>query len=62
MHPATPVTPLLKKLFLSKGMGAAIGLAALLVVLGVFLPDVLNALKELLLILIEKATVFASML
>jgi len=43
-------------------MGAAIGFAVLLIVLGVFLPDVLNALTELFLILIEKATAFVSVL
>jgi len=58
MHPATPVTSLIKKLFLSKDMGAAIGFAILLIVFGIFLPDVLNALTELFLILIEKAIAF----
>ncbi len=37
-------------------MGAAIGLAALIVVLGVFLPDVLRALEEFLLTFFGRAT------
>ncbi len=37
-------------------MGAAIGLAALIVVFGVFLPDVLHALGEFLLTFLVKAT------
>jgi len=43
-------------------MGAAIGFALILIVLGVFLPDILTALNQLFLILIEKATAFVSML
>lgn len=43
-------------------MGAAIGFALLLIVFGVFLPDVLNALTELFLILIQKAIIFVNML
>jgi len=43
-------------------MGAAIGFAVLLIVFGIFLPDVLNALTELFLILIEKAAAFVSVL
>jgi hypothetical protein len=61
-HPATPVTSLLKKLFLPKDMGAAIGFAIILIVFGIFLPDVLSALAELFLILVEKATIFVSTL
>jgi len=58
--PRDAVTSLIKNFFLPKIMGAAIGFAAILIVLGVFLPDVLNGLKELFLILIEKATAFVS--
>jgi len=43
-------------------MGAAIGFGLILTVFGIFLPDVLNALKEFFLILIEKATAFVSMI
>ena len=43
-------------------MGAAIGFAIVLVVLGVFLPDVLNALKELFLTLIDKAIIYTNTL
>ena len=51
-----------KKLFLPKDMGAAIGFAVLLIVFGIFLPDVLSALTELFLVLIEKATAFVTTL
>jgi hypothetical protein len=43
-------------------MGAAIGFAVLLIVFGIFLPDVLSALTELFLVLIEKATAFVTAL
>ena len=39
-------------------MGAAIGLAIFLVVVGMFLPNVLNATEEFLLTLLAKATMF----
>ncbi|TSC82590.1 MAG: hypothetical protein G01um101420_257 [Parcubacteria group bacterium Gr01-1014_20] len=37
-------------------MGSAIGFAAVVVVLGVFMPDVLHALQTFLLAFLEKAT------
>ncbi len=37
-------------------MFQAIGLAAVIVVLGIFMPDVLNALQNLLLTLLQRAT------
>jgi len=43
-------------------MGAAIGFMLILLVMGVFLPDILNALSELALIIIEKAIVYVNML
>ncbi|MEK7542538.1 MAG: hypothetical protein AAB524_02455 [Patescibacteria group bacterium] len=43
-------------------MGAAIGFAVILIVLGIFLPDVLNALEELFLTLLSKATFFVDTL
>ena len=43
-------------------MAAAIGFAILIIVAGVFLPDVLHALEELLLTLLSKATFFVSTL
>lgn len=43
-------------------MGAAIGFAVILIVLGIFLPDVLNALKEFFLTLLQKATNFVDTL
>jgi len=43
-------------------MGAAIGLAATIVVLGIFLPNVLSALEEFLLTLLAKATLFLATL
>lgn len=39
-------------------MGAAIGLAVLIIVFGVFLPTVLDALEDLFLTLLQKATLF----
>lgn len=36
-------------------MGVGIGFAIILIVLGVFLPEILSALTELILIIIEKA-------
>ena len=39
-------------------MGQAIGFALLLIVIGIFLPDVLHALEEFLLTLLDKATSF----
>jgi hypothetical protein len=39
-------------------MGGAIGFAAVIVVLGIFLPRVLHALEAFLLLLFEKATLF----
>ncbi|MBI2098558.1 MAG: hypothetical protein HYT49_02770 [Candidatus Wildermuthbacteria bacterium] len=39
-------------------MGAAIGFAVILIVLGIFLPSVLNALENLFLTLLAKATTF----
>jgi len=44
--------------FLSNHMGAAIGFAVILIVFGIFLPDVLLALQEFFLTLIQKATFF----
>ena len=43
-------------------MAAAIGFAILIIVAGVFLPDVLHALEELLLTLLNKAQLFANTL
>ena len=43
-------------------MGAAIGFALLIIVLGIFLPDVLYALQVFLLTIIEKATIFVETL
>jgi hypothetical protein len=37
-------------------MGQAIGFAAIVIVFALFLPDVLNALEELLLTFLQKAT------
>jgi len=39
-------------------MGAAIGLAFILIVVGIFLPNVLDAMEEFLLTLLAKATSF----
>lgn len=43
-------------------MGAAIGFAAVIIVLGIFLPTVLSALEEFLLTIISKATLFLATL
>jgi len=43
-------------------MGAAIGLAVLIIVFGIFLPSVLEALEEFFLTLLQKATFFVDTL
>jgi len=43
-------------------MGQAIGLGVLIVVTGIFLPDVLSALEEFFLTLLSKATFFVGAL
>jgi hypothetical protein len=50
-HAAEGKTP-----FCARYMGRAIGFAALIIVLGVLLPSVLNALEEFLLTFLLKAT------
>jgi hypothetical protein len=44
----------------TKAMGQAIGLAIILVVIGIFMPDVLHALSTFLLALFSKATAFVN--
>jgi len=43
-------------------MGQAIGFAVIIIVVGIFLPDVLHALEEFLLTLLSKATFFVGAL
>ena len=43
-------------------MGQAIGFAVILIILGIFLPDVLHALEDLFLTLLAKATMFVDTL
>ena len=43
-------------------MGAAIGFVAIIIVFGIFLPDVLNALEDLFLTLLSKARFFVDTL
>ncbi|KKW04157.1 MAG: hypothetical protein A2564_01165 [Candidatus Wildermuthbacteria bacterium RIFOXYD1_FULL_50_12] len=55
---AGPVSPLLRSPPCQGSMGAAIGLAFILIVVGIFLPNVLDAMEEFLLTLLAKATSF----
>ncbi len=45
-----------------RSMGQAIGFAVILIILGIFLPDVLHALEDLFLTLLAKATMFVDTL